>query len=186
MHLARGGHEHVVATSFCPSQRRRRYVSNETFNDVSVERRQDVPVVRLQDVIKERCDNVSRVRNNQVPLARLHYVSNQPQMKHLTMSWWYVAKTPQRYVSMMPYKNLVATSQRSLTATSQANPKSNTQWSVAPDLVQPVNLFTLQVLKEYENSSNKLCVFLFFLFFVTVQHIHTLVICSYIYKGTFH
>ena len=76
MHLARGGHEDVVATSFCPSQRRRRYVSNETPNDVSVKRRQDVPVVRLQDVIKERCDNVSRVRNNQVPLVRLHDVSN--------------------------------------------------------------------------------------------------------------
>ena len=40
----------VVTTSFCTSQRRRRYLSIETPNDVSVELRQDVSEVRLHDV----------------------------------------------------------------------------------------------------------------------------------------
>ena len=39
---ARGRRDNVVATSFCPSQRRGRYALNETPNDVSVERRQDL------------------------------------------------------------------------------------------------------------------------------------------------
>ena len=67
-HPARERRDDVVATPFCPSQRRRRYVSNETPNDVSV--------VRLPDVIKERGDNVSRVRNNDITLVRLHDVSD--------------------------------------------------------------------------------------------------------------
>ena len=75
-HPARGRCEDVVATSFCPFQQRRRYVSNETPNDVSVERRQDISVVRLHDVFKECRDNVSMVRNNDTPLVRLHGVSN--------------------------------------------------------------------------------------------------------------
>ena len=37
----------VAATSLCTSQRRLRYVSNETPNDVLMERRQDVSVVRV-------------------------------------------------------------------------------------------------------------------------------------------
>ena len=41
----------VVTTSLCRSQWRRRYVSNEKLNDLSVERRQDVSVVRLHDVL---------------------------------------------------------------------------------------------------------------------------------------
>ena len=50
----------VVTTSLCTSQRRCRYVSNETPCDVSVERLQDVSVVRLHDILLERRDNVSR------------------------------------------------------------------------------------------------------------------------------
>ena len=64
-HPASGRPDNVVATSFYPSQRRRRYVSNETPNDILVERRQDVSVVHLHDAIKERHD-VSKVRNNDV------------------------------------------------------------------------------------------------------------------------
>ena len=66
-----------VATTFlCTSQRRRRYVSNETPNDVSMERRQDVSVVRLHDVLLERHNNVSKGRDNDAPSLRLHNVSN--------------------------------------------------------------------------------------------------------------
>ena len=41
----------VAVTSLSTSQRRRRYVSNETLNDVSMELRQDVSVVCLHDVL---------------------------------------------------------------------------------------------------------------------------------------
>ena len=64
----------AVTTSLCTSQWRCRYVSNETPNDVSVERRQDVSVVRLHDV------------------------SNKSQMKHPMTSQCYVTKTSQWYV----------------------------------------------------------------------------------------
>ena len=50
----------VAATSLCTSQRRRRYVSNETPNDVSMERREDVSMVRLHDVLLERHNDVSK------------------------------------------------------------------------------------------------------------------------------
>ena len=44
--------EDVVATFFCPSQRRRKYVSNETPNDVSVVSHQYVSVVTsLRNVV---------------------------------------------------------------------------------------------------------------------------------------
>ena len=66
----------VAATSLCTSQWRRRYVSNETPNDVSMERRQDVSVVRLQDVLLERHNDVSKGRNNDAPSLRLHNVSD--------------------------------------------------------------------------------------------------------------
>ena len=89
----------VVATSLCTSQRRRSYVSNETPNDVSVERRQDVSVVRLHDILWEHCDDVSRGRNINVSSVRLHDISNKSQMKHPTMSHWYAIKTSQWYVS---------------------------------------------------------------------------------------
>ena len=65
----------VAATSLCTSQRRRRYVSNETPNDVSMERRQDVSVVRLY-VLLERHNDVSKGCNNDAPSLRLHDVSN--------------------------------------------------------------------------------------------------------------
>ena len=77
----------VAATSLCTSQWRRRYVSNETPNDVSMERREDVSMVRLHDVLLERHNDVSKWRNNDVPSLRLHDVSNKSQMKHPTTSW---------------------------------------------------------------------------------------------------
>ena len=83
----------VATTSLCTSQRRRRYVSNETPNDVSMERRQDVSVVRLYDVLLERHNDVSKGRNNDAPSLRLHDVSNKSQMKHPTTSQWYVSTT---------------------------------------------------------------------------------------------
>ena len=66
----------VAATSLCTSQRRRRYVSNETPNDVLMERRQDVSVVRLYDVLLVRHNDVSKGGNNDAPLLRLHDVSS--------------------------------------------------------------------------------------------------------------
>ena len=66
----------VAATSLCTSQWRRRYVSNETPNDVSMERRQDVSVMRLSDVLLERHNDVSKGRNNNAPSLRLHDVLN--------------------------------------------------------------------------------------------------------------
>ena len=58
------------------SQWRRRYVSNETPNDVSMERCQDVSVVRLYDVLLERHNDVSKGRNNDASPLRLQDVSN--------------------------------------------------------------------------------------------------------------
>ena len=74
--------------SACTSQRRRRYVSNETPNDVSVERRQDVSVVRLHNILLEGRDDVSKGLNNDVPSVRLLDVSNKSQIEHLTTSQW--------------------------------------------------------------------------------------------------
>ena len=99
-HLATRHRSDVVTTSLWMSQRRRRYVSNETPNDVSVERRQNVSVVLLHDVLLERRDHVLRGRNNDVPSVRLHNVSNKSQMKHPMTSQWYVTKTSQWYVSL--------------------------------------------------------------------------------------
>ena len=89
----------VATRPFCMSQQRCRYVSNETPNNVPVERRQYVLVVRLHDTLLERCANVSRGRNNDVPSVRLHDVSSKSQMKHQMTSQWYVTKTSQWYVS---------------------------------------------------------------------------------------
>ena len=50
-------------TSLCASQGRRRYVSNETPNNVSMERRQDVSGVRLHDVLLVCHDDISRGYN---------------------------------------------------------------------------------------------------------------------------
>ena len=96
-------------TSLCTSQRRRRYVSNESPNDVSVERCQDVSVVRLHNVLLVCCDDVSRRRNNDVPSVRLDNVSKECQMKHSTTSQWYVNKASQWYVSTTSRSYLVAT-----------------------------------------------------------------------------
>ena len=75
------------------SQWRRRYVSHETLNDVSVERRQDVSVVRLHDVLFVCCDDVSRGRTHEVSSVRLHDVSDKSQMKHPTTSQWCLSTT---------------------------------------------------------------------------------------------
>ena len=66
------------------SQRHCRSLTNETPNDVSVERHQDLSVVRIHDVLLERRDEVLRRRNNDVPSVRLRNVSNKSQMKHPT------------------------------------------------------------------------------------------------------
>ena len=75
-HLALRRRSDVAVTSLCTSQWRRRYVSNETPNDVSMERRQDVSVVRLHDVLLERHNDVSKGRNNDAPSLSPHDVSN--------------------------------------------------------------------------------------------------------------
>ena len=64
----------------------RRYVSNETPNDVSMERCEDVSMVRLYDVLLESRNDVSKGCNNDAPSLRLHDVSNKSQMKHPTTS----------------------------------------------------------------------------------------------------
>ena len=48
----------IAATSLCTSQQCRRYVSNETPNDVSMEHGQDLSVVRLCDLLLERHNDV--------------------------------------------------------------------------------------------------------------------------------
>ena len=98
-HLATRRRGDVVTTSLCTSQQRCSYVSNETPNDVLIERCQDVSVVRLHDILLERRDDVSRGRNNDVSLVRLHDASNKSQMKHPTTSHWYVTKTSQWCIS---------------------------------------------------------------------------------------
>ena len=90
----------VVRTSLRTSQGRRRYVSNETPNDISVERHQDISVLILHDILLERRDDVSRGRNNGVPSVRLLDLSNNSQMKHATTSQWYVTKASQWHVSL--------------------------------------------------------------------------------------
>ena len=69
---------------FCLSQWRCRYVSNETPNDLSIERRQDVSLVRLHDVLLERYEDVSRGCNNDVLSVRLPDILSKFQMKHPT------------------------------------------------------------------------------------------------------
>ena len=98
-HPARRRRGDIVTTSLCTSQQHRSYVSNETRNDVWMERREDVSLVLLHDILLERCEDVSRGRNNEVLLVRLHDVSIKSRMKHPTASHWYVTKTSQWYVS---------------------------------------------------------------------------------------
>ena len=82
----------VVVTFFCTSQRRHKYVSNKTLNDVSMERRQIVSVIRFHSALLERRDDVLRECNNDVPSVCLHDVSNKSQMKYPTTSQWYIMK----------------------------------------------------------------------------------------------
>ena len=97
--LTRRRRHDIASTSFCLSQRRRKYISNETPNEVSVELCQNFSVVRLYNVMKKRLDKVSRICNSNIPLIRLHNVSNQSHMKHPTACRW--------YVSTMLHKNIV-------------------------------------------------------------------------------
>ena len=78
----------VIMTSLCRSQWCRRYVSNETPNDISV--------AGLHDALLVCRDDVSWGRNGDVPSVRLHDVSNKSQMKHPMTSQWYVTKTSSR------------------------------------------------------------------------------------------
>ena len=84
-HPASGRRGGVVMTSFCPPQLRRRYVSNETTNDVSMERRQDVSVVRLCDIAQGRLSDVSKIPN--------HNVSSKSQLQHPMTSREHVSTT---------------------------------------------------------------------------------------------
>ena len=65
-HPAPKRRDDVVTSSFCMFQQCRRYVFNETPNDVSMERRKDVSVECLHKVLLEHRDDVSRGRNNDV------------------------------------------------------------------------------------------------------------------------
>ena len=80
-------------SSLCTTQQRRSYAPNETPNFVSMKRHQDVSVVRLHDVLLERRNDVSKGRSNDVPSVRLQDASKKSQMKHPTMSQWYVTRT---------------------------------------------------------------------------------------------
>ena len=93
----------VVMTSLCTSEQRRRYVPNETPNDVSLERRQD-------DVLLECPDDVLKGRNNNIPSVRLHDVLNKSEMKHPTTSQRYITKTSQSFVSTTSHYYAPATS----------------------------------------------------------------------------
>ena len=94
----------VVTTCLCTSQWRRRYLPNETPNDVSVERRQDASVVRLHDV------------------------SNKSQMKHPMTSQWNVAKTSQWYVFTMSQTSLKWNTQWRLNGTSSRRLTDMSWW----------------------------------------------------------
>ena len=86
MHPETRRHGEVIMTSFCTSQRRHRYVSNETPNDVSVERHQNVSGVRLHYVNLQCHDEVLKKRNDDDSSVRLHDPSKKSQMKHPTKS----------------------------------------------------------------------------------------------------
>ena len=86
-----------VTTSLCMSQWRRRYVLNETPNEVSVERRQDVSVVSIHGVLfyVSTTSPVSPKRSTEMTL--LWYVSTPPRVgvtllrrclrSQVTLSW---------------------------------------------------------------------------------------------------
>ena len=134
-------------TSLCTSQWRRRYVSNETPNNVSVERCQDISVVHLHGVLLVCGDDVSWGRNDDLPSIRLHDISDKSQMKHPIMSQWYVTKTSQWYVFTTPYCYVVMASHRDVVATShqyastmpQTSLKWNTQWRLSGMSLRPLS-----------------------------------------------
>ena len=80
-------HRDAVKTYLCTCQQRCRYVSNETPNYVSMERRQGVSVVSLHDVLLKRRNDVS-VGLKEVRSVRLQDVWNKSQMKHPMRSRW--------------------------------------------------------------------------------------------------
>ena len=112
----------IITRSLHTPQQRRRCMSNETPNFVSMKSRQGVSVVRLHDVLTERCDDISRVCNNEVSSVYLHDVSNKSQLKQPTTSQWYVftmsywnfATTSQEDITMTFYQYVSTTSQTSL------------------------------------------------------------------------
>ena len=95
--------------SLCKSQRRRRYVSNETLNDVSVECRQELSVVRLHDALLERRDDISWGCNNDVSSVRLHNVSNKSNVQLVRL---YNVSTQQRRCGTSPPSLQVTLSRR--------------------------------------------------------------------------
>ena len=105
-HQATRRHGDVITTSLCTSQLRRRYVSNETPNDVSVERRQTVSVVRLHVTASwQRTWQRLHGTKWQCPIStspqRLKQASNEtPTWKHPKTSQSYATKASQWYVSM--------------------------------------------------------------------------------------
>ena len=103
--------------SLCTSQWRRRYVLNETPNDVSMERRQDVSVVRLYDIW-----NVITTSQKDVTMAPHQYVSTTSQ----TILKWNTQRrldgtSPKRFSVASPW-HLTGTSHRRLKRTYQRRP----------------------------------------------------------------
>ena len=90
----------VATTSLCTSHWCRRYVSHETPNNVSMERRQDVSVIHLLHVLLERCNDVLKGRNIDIQSLHPHDVSKKSQMKHPMTSQWYVSTTSLRLVRL--------------------------------------------------------------------------------------
>ena len=75
-------HADIVKMSLSTFNQRRRCVSNETPNDISIE--------RLHGVLLKPRDDISRGGNKDFPSARLNDVSIKFQMKHSTISHWYL------------------------------------------------------------------------------------------------
>ena len=87
-HLATRPRGNFVTTSLYRFEQHGRYVSNETPNDVSVERRPDISVVRIHGVPLVYLYNVS----NKVAVIRFHHVSELRCRKILLVGLYYVFK----------------------------------------------------------------------------------------------
>ena len=81
-HSAARFHADIVKRSLSTFNQRRRCVSNETPNDILME--------RLHGVLLEPRGDISRGRNKDFPSARLNDVSIKFQMKHSAISHWYL------------------------------------------------------------------------------------------------